>query len=88
MAKKSKGGLSCAALKGTDQLIKKPRAEDWEKPKQSVEFGRHEILMAEMEKHLAMICENQMDSCIPSHNGTAKKPRSRWRRKGPSASTP
>jgi len=41
-----------------------------------------------MERHLAMIHENQTDSCLSCQNGTAKNPQTHWRRKGTSAPPP
>ena len=32
-----------------------------------------------------MVYENQTDGCLPCQNGTAKNPRTRWRRKGTGA---
>jgi hypothetical protein len=46
-----------------------------------VEFPRHYKVTCAIGRHPAMVRENQMDSCLPCHNGTANHPQSRWRRK-------
>jgi len=38
-----------------------------------------------MERHPAMLQENQTDSCLPCQNGTAQNPQTCWRRKGTGA---
>jgi len=82
MAKMTKGGFSCAAIEETQQLIKKPRAEVREEQKRGVEFHGPSNVKAAIERHPAMLYENQTDSCLPCQNGTAKNSRTRWRRKG------
>jgi len=41
-----------------------------------------------MERHPAMLRENQTDSCHPYHNGTAQNPHTSWRRRGTGAPPP
>jgi hypothetical protein len=88
MAKMAKGGISRAAIEETQQLIKKPRAEVREKKKRGVEFPGHNKVKAAIERHPAMVRENQTDGCLPCQNGTAKNPETRWRRKGKRAPPP
>jgi len=82
MAQMAKGGFSRAAIEDTQQLIKKPRAEVREEKKQGVEFPGHRKVKAAIERHPAIVYENQTDGCLPCQNGTAKNPRTRWRREG------
>ena len=46
--------------------------------------GRLKVKAA-IERHLAIVCENQTNGCLPNHNGTAKHPQTRWRPKGTGA---
>jgi len=43
---------------------------------------------AAMERQPAMVCENQMHSCLPGQNGTWKNPQICWRCKGTGAPPP
>ena len=88
MAKMAKGGISRAAIEETQQLIKKPRAEVREEKMRGVEFPGHNKVKAVIERHPAMVRENQTDGCLPCQNGTAKNPETRWRRKGKGAPPP
>jgi len=74
MAKMAKGGFSRAAMEETQHLIKKPCAEAQEAKKRGVEFPRHNKVKAPIERHPAMVRENQTDGCLPCQNGTAKSP--------------
>ena len=68
--------------------IKKPQAEVREGKKQGVEFPGHKNVKAAMERHPAMLWENQTDGCLPCQNGTAQNPQTGWRCKGTGAPTP
>jgi len=72
----------CATIEETQHLIKKPRAEVREEKKRGVEFSGHRMVKAAIERHPAMVYENQTDGCLPCQNGTAEIPRTRWRRNG------
>jgi len=85
MAKMAKGVFLRATIEETQFLIKKPRAEVREEKQQGVEFPGHKTVKAAMERHPAMLWENQTDGCLPCHNGTAKNPQTPWRRKGTGA---
>jgi hypothetical protein len=85
MAKMAKGEISHATIEETQQLIKKPRCEVGEDKKRGVEFPRHNKVKAAIERHLAMVPENQTDRCLPSPNGTANNPQPCWRHKGKGA---
>jgi len=65
MAKMAKGGFSRAAVEETQQLIKKPRGKVREEKNWGVEFPGHNKVEATIERHPAMVCENQMDGCLP-----------------------
>jgi len=74
-------GVSRAAIEETKYLIKKPRAEVREEKKRGVEFPGHKKVKAAIQRHLAMLRQNQTSGCLPCHNGTARNPQTRWRRK-------
>ena len=65
MAKMATGGISCPAIEETQQLIKNPRAEVGEKKNRGGEFCGHNKVKAVIERHPAMVCENQTDGCLP-----------------------
>ena len=88
MAKIPTEGFSRAAIKETHRRMKEPRAKDREEKKRGVVFLRLNKVMAVIERHPAMILENQTDGCLPCHNGTANDPQIRWRRKGTGAPPP
>jgi hypothetical protein len=74
MAKMAKGGCLRAAIDETQQLIKKPCAEVPQVKKRSVQFPRHNKVKAVIERHSAMVCENQTLGYLPCPNGTGKNP--------------
>jgi hypothetical protein len=88
MAKMAKKGFSRATIEETKYLIKKPCAEVREQKKLGVEFAGHNKVKAEIERHPAMLRQNQTSGCLPCQNGTAKNPQTHWRRKGTGAPPP
>jgi len=74
MAKMAKGGFSRAAIEEMQFLIKKPWSEVREEKKRGVEYPGHENVKAAMERHPAMLRENQMDGCLQCQNGTPQNP--------------
>ena len=88
VAKMTKRGFSSTAINEMNQLIKIPRAEVGEAKNWWVKFAGHKKVKAEIERHVAMICETQTDSCLPGQHGTAKNPRSCLRRIGTGAPPP
>jgi len=84
----AKEGFSRAAIEETKYLIKKQRAEVREEKKQGVEFPGHKKVKAAIQRHLAMLRQNQTSGCLPCQNGTAKNPQTRWRRKGTGTAPP
>jgi len=78
----AKGECSRATIEETHQLIKKPGAKVREEKNQGVEFPGKKKVKAVIERHPAMIRENQMDGCLSCQNGTEMYPQSRWRCKG------
>jgi len=79
MAKK---GFSRAAIEETKYLIKQPCTEVRDEKKRGVEFPAHKKVKAAIQRHPAMLGQNQMSGCLPCQNGTAKNPQTGWRRKG------
>jgi len=82
MAKMAKEGFSRAAIKETQYLNQKQRAEVREEKKRGVEFPAHNKVKAAIQRHPAMLRQNQKSGCLPCQNGTAKNPQTRWKRKG------
>jgi len=82
MAKMAKEGFSHAPIEERKYLIKKPRAEVQEEKKRGVEFPGHNKVKAAIQRHPAMLRQNQTSGCVPCQQGTAKNPQTRWRRKG------
>jgi len=72
MAKMAKGGLSRGAIEETKFLIKNPFDKVREEKKQGVESPGHNKLKAAIQRHPAMLRQNQMAGCLPCPNGTAK----------------
>jgi len=88
LAEMAKGGFSRGAIGETQFQIKKPGAKVRGEEKWEVEFPGHDNVMAPMERHLAMMQENQTDGCLPCQNGTAQNPQTLWRCKGMGAPPP
>jgi hypothetical protein len=88
IAKMPNGGFSHTAIEETEQVIKKALAEVREEMQRGVEFPGHNQVIVAMERHPAMVCENQTDSCLRCHNGTAKYPQTPCSRTGPGAPPP
>ena len=66
MAKMAKEGFSRAAIiEETKYLIKKPRAEVREEKKRGVEFPGRNKVKAAIQRHPAMLRQNQMSGCLP-----------------------
>ena len=75
-------GFSRAAIEETKYLIKKPRTEVREEKKRGVKFPGHKKVKAAIQRHPAMLRQNQMSGWLPCQNGTAKNPQTHWRHKG------
>jgi len=88
MAKMAKEGFSRAAIEETNYLIQKPRAEVREEKKRGVEFPGHKKVKAAIQRHPAMLRQNETSGCLPCQNGTAKNPQTRWTRKVTGAPPP
>jgi hypothetical protein len=84
----AKEGFSRAAIEETKYLIKKLRAEIREEKKRGVEFPEHKHVKAAIQRHPAMLRQNQKSGCLPCQNGTAKNTQTRWTRKGTNAPPP
>jgi len=85
VGKMAKEGCSPALIEVMQFLIENPRTEVQEEKKRGVEFAWHNKVKAAIERHLAMLRQNQTAGCLPCHNGTAKNPHTQWRRKGTGA---
>jgi len=88
MAKMAKEGFSRAAIEETKYLIEPPRAEVREEKKWGVEFPGHQKVKAAIQRHPAMLRQNQTSGCLPCQNGTAKNPQICWTRQGIGAPPP
>jgi len=66
----------------------KPRTKVQEERKWGVEFPGQRIVYAEIQRHPAMVRENQIDSHFPLYNATAKSTQTWWRHKGTGAPPP
>ena len=80
MAKMAKGGVWHATIEETQLIIKTPRADVQVGTNRGVKFPGHNIVRAAMERHPAMLRENQTDGCLPCPNGIGQNPQTRWRR--------
>jgi len=83
-----KEGFSRAAIEETKYLIKKPPAEVREEKKRGIEFPGHKEVKAAVQRHPAMLRQNQTSGCVPCQNGTAKNPQTCWRLKGTGSPPP
>jgi len=88
MAKMAKEGFSCAAIEETKYLIKKSRAKVREGTMRGVEFPGHKTVKAAIQRHPAMLRQNQTSGCLSCHNGTGKNPQTCWTRKRTGAPPP
>jgi hypothetical protein len=88
MAKMAKKGFLRATIEETKYLIKKPCAEVQEQKKRGVEFAGHNKVKAAIQRHPAMLRQNQTSGCLPCQNGTAKNPLTHWRHKETGAPPP
>jgi len=82
MAKMAKEGFSRVAIEATKYLIKKPRAYVRQEKTRGVEFAGHKKVKSAIQRHPAMLRQNQMSACLPCQYGTATNPQTLWRRKG------
>jgi len=71
MAKMPKEGFSRAAMEESKYLIKKPCSEVREEKMRGVEFPGHNEVKAAIQRHPAMLRQNQASGCLPWQNGTA-----------------
>jgi len=88
MAKMATGGFSHATIEETQYLIKKPSAEVWEEKQRGVEFPRHRKVKAAIERHVAMLHQNQTDRCLRCQNGAARNMENGQRRRQTHAPPP
>jgi hypothetical protein len=72
MAKLAKEGLLYAAVEERKYLIRKPRAKVREQKKRGVEFPAHKKVKAAIQRHPAMLRQNQTSGYLLCQNGTPK----------------
>jgi len=72
IAKMAKGGLSHTAIDETKFLIKNPCAKVQEQKKLGVESPGNNKLKDAIQRHPALLRQNQTAGCLPCPNGTAK----------------
>jgi len=70
----AKEGFSCATMEEMQYQIKQLCSKLQEQEKRSIEFSGHQMVNGTMERLLAMVRENQTNSCIPCQYGTAQRP--------------
>jgi hypothetical protein len=68
-------------MKNMQYLLKKSCPKVWEQRKWGGEAPRHRQVMAVIEWHQVMVCENQLDGYLPCYNGTTKNLQTLWRHK-------
>jgi hypothetical protein len=88
MAKMAKEGFSRAAIVESKYLIRKPRAKVRKAKKWAVEFPGHKKVKASIQRHSAILRQNQISSCLPCQNGTPENLETSWRCKGTGAPPP
>jgi len=88
MAKSPKEGFCAPQWRKRNSRSKKLCAEVREEKKRGVEFPGHRMVMALIESHSAIVCENHTDGCLPCQDGTQKNPQTHWRRIGTYAPPP
>jgi len=57
--------FSSAAIQDSQSLMKKSHTKVQEQKKRGVEFPGHREVKAAIERPLAIVCENEMDGCLP-----------------------
>jgi len=72
MAKKANGGFSRATTEEIRYLIYRPLVEVLKEKKWGVEFPGHVKVNGVIQRHLAMLPQNQTNGCLPGQNGTKK----------------
>jgi hypothetical protein len=85
MARMSKAGSVRATIEETQQLVNTPCADVQEAKMRGDVFPWHNKVKAAMESHLAIVCGNQTEGCLPCQNGTLQNPQICWRHKAMSA---
>lgn len=72
MAKMATGEFSQAAIEETSYMIKNTLAKIQTENNRGVEFPGHRQMQAELDRHLAIVRENQTARCLPCQHGTTK----------------
>jgi len=88
MAKMARREFSRAAIEEMQQLIKKPHAAVQKRKKRGVVLPSHNKGHAAIERHSAIVHENQTDGCLSCQQRTAQHLQIPWRCKGTGAPPP
>jgi len=78
IGKMANEGFSCSAIEETKYLIKKSLAEVRKEKMRGVNFPGHANVIATIETHPAMLCQNHTAGYLPCPNGTGKHPEPWW----------
>jgi len=78
MANMAKGGFSQRVIEETRHPIKNFHAKVSEERKRGDEFPGDGKMKAAIERHPAMLLENDTNGCLPSKNDTAKNLLTYW----------
>jgi len=79
MAKMAKGGFSRTAIGETQYVINISCTHVWEDKNRGVEVAWHRKVMAVIERHPAMVLENQAAGYHSCQDGTPENPLTHWR---------
>jgi len=88
MAITANEGYSHTALEQYQLVIMKCHTKVWEERIQGAQLAVDRMVTGVIERHPAMVCENQTDGCLPCHIATPRNPQTWWRCKVTSASQP
>jgi hypothetical protein len=81
LAKMAKEGFSSTAREETKYLLPISRAKVREVKQQGVEFPGHIMVKTAIQRHMVMLCQNHISSCLPCQNGTTQNSQTPCRHK-------
>jgi hypothetical protein len=88
MTKMAKEGFLRAAIEEAKYLIETPHSNVQEEKQRGVQFPWHKKMKAAIQRHPAMLRQNEMSGCLSCQNVNAKNPQTHWTRKATSAPPP
>jgi hypothetical protein len=88
MTTMAKEGFLRATIEETKYLITNQPAGFRDEKQWVIECSGHKMVKAAIQRHLAMLCQNQMAGCLACPNGTSKNLPIYWRRKGTGSAPP